>query len=133
MFGGMPSYQIGGGEYIHNNPYSLILQVTRLGFTGTLAIIIGYLVGFFILLKSFKIDTKIATVGAIAIALSSYFMLIIPAGHITKAETIGLMAPVIGGFYLIFQKKYWQGAIITMIYSCLGFMKHPQMSYGNFY
>ena len=55
--------------------------------------------------------------------------MIIPAGHNTKAATIGWMAPVIAGFYLIFQKKYGWGIILTMVYTCLGLMLHPQMSY----
>lgn len=129
MFCGMPSYQIGGGQTTRISWGKPISLISHLGFAGTLSILIGYFLGFFILLKAFKVDTKLSVIGSLAISMSSYFFLIIPAGHVTKAVTIGLMAPVIAGFYLIFQKKYGWGIILTMIYTCLGFMQHPQMSY----
>ena len=47
--------------------------------------------------------------------MSSYFFLIIPAGHETKALTLGMMAPVIGGFFLIFRKNYGWGAALVML------------------
>ena len=43
--------------------------------------------------------------------------------------TLGMMAPVIGGFFLIFRRKYALGAALVMLYSSIGMMKHPQMSY----
>lgn len=129
MFCGMPSYQIGGGQTTRISWGKPISLISHLGFAGTLSILIGYFLGFFILLKAFKVDTKLSVIGSLAISMSSYFFLIIPAGHVTKAVTIGLMAPVIAGFYLIFQKKYGWGIILTMVYTCLGFMQHPQMSY----
>lgn len=129
MFCGMPSYQIGSGQTTSVPWGKTISLISSLGFAGTLSILIGYFLGFFILLKAFKADTKLAVIGSLAISMSSYFFLIIPAGHVTKAVTIGLMAPVIAGFYLIFQKKYGWGIILTMVYTCLGFMQHPQMSY----
>ncbi len=129
MFSGMPSYQIAGGKYIWGGWYKPLPFITTIGFKGVFALLIGYFLGFFILLKAFKVDTKLSIVGSLAIAMSTYFFLIIPAGHNTKAATIGWMAPVIAGFYLIFQKKYGWGIILTMVYTCLGLMLHPQMSY----
>jgi len=129
MFCGMPAYQVSEGEPVGSSFRTPLWKIVLVGFTGTLSVLLGYFLGFFILLKAFKVDTKISVVGSLAIAMSSYFFLIIPAGHVTKAVTIGLMAPVIAGFYLIFQKKYGWGIILTMVYTCLGFMLHPQMSY----
>ena len=132
MFGGMPTYQIGGGKYpapAVDIPYS---RITRLWFTGLLALFMGYFIGFFILLRAFKINEWISIIGAIAITLSTYFLLIIPAGHNAKVVAIALLAPIIGGFYLIFQKKYGWGAIITLIYTSIGIMAHPQMTYYIF-
>ena len=79
-------------------------------------------------MKAFKIDTWLAIVGAIAMALSSYFFIIIAAGHNSKVVALGLLAPVIAGFYLIFQKKYAWGAALTMIYTMLAVLSHPQMT-----
>ena len=129
MFAGMPTYQITSGKTIATTIGSPLKHLSTLFFSGTLAILLGYFIGFFILLKSFKVNVWVSIVGALSVAMSSYFFLIIPAGHLTKAATIGLMAPVIAGFYLIFQKKYGWGVILTMVYTSLGFMQHPQMSY----
>ena len=61
-----------------------------------------------------------------------YFFIIIVAGHESKALTLGLLAPVIAGFYLIFRKKYLWGVCLTMLYTAFGLYKHPQMSYYIF-
>lgn len=131
MFGGMPNYQIG-----YSYPQSYILlplsKATRLGFTDAIAWLIGYFIGFFILLRAFKVNPWISIAGAIAITLSSYFIVILAAGHILKAIAIGLLAPVIGGFYLIYQKKYGWGILLTMIYTAMAIMSHPQMTYYIF-
>jgi hypothetical protein len=128
LFSGMPSYQISGHydsiDYLHP-----LLVVSRLGFSGILMRVIWYFIGFFILLRSFKVHVGVSIVGAVAITLSSYFFIILEAGHYTKAQTIAMFAPIIGGFFLIYNKKYWLGTIFTLVYVMLGFMAHPQMSY----
>ncbi|MBP5422314.1 MAG: YfhO family protein [Paludibacteraceae bacterium] len=129
MFGGMPTYQITTGKTELSAPYGFLTKCVRLGFKDTLMFLICYFLSFFILLKSFRINTLLSVVGAIAISMSSYFYIIIPAGHFTKACGIAMMAPVLAGFYLIFHKRYILGALLTMLYVCLGFMMHPQMSY----
>ena len=132
MFGGMPTYQIGGNDYPSPTvdiPYD---KISRLGFVGLMALFIGYFVGFFILLRAFKVNEWLSIIGSIAITLSTYFLLIIPAGHNAKVIALGLLAPIIGGFYLIYRKKYGWGAIITLIYTSLGIMVHPQMTYYIF-
>ena len=75
MFGGMPTYQI-AYIYPQNNAMTPMSSLTRLGFTGTLAWFIGYFLGFFILLRGFKVNTWVSIVGSIAITLSSYFIII---------------------------------------------------------
>ncbi|MCL2311964.1 MAG: YfhO family protein [Firmicutes bacterium] len=135
MFSGMPTYQIGGGTTQSQKALVPLDKISRLGgaFTNdTLAIIFSYLLCFFILLKSFKVNTWLSIVGSMAITLSSYFFIIIEAGHVTKAFTIAYMAPVIAGFFLIYNKKYIWGIIFTMLFCTLGLTLHPQMSYYYF-
>lgn len=132
MFSGMPTYQIGSLQYPEPAVTIPFFSIIHLGTTGVLALLLGYLIGFFILLRSFKINHWLAIIGAIALTLSSYFLLIIVAGHNAKVWAIGLLAPIIGGFHLIFQKKYGWGAILTLIFTSLGIMKHPQMTYYIF-
>ncbi len=132
MFGGMPTFQIGGGKYptpAVDIPYG---KITRLGFTGVVALILGYFIGFFILLRAFKINEWLSIVGAIAMTMSSYFFVIIAAGHNAKVVALAFLAPVIGGFYLACQKKYGWAAVLTLVYTFLGVMQHPQMTYYVF-
>jgi hypothetical protein len=132
QFSGMPTYQITSGKITSESYLTPLEKVSYLWFNDILKMIVLYLLGFFILLRAFKINVWLCIVGAIAITLSSYFFIILEAGHYTKANTIALMAPVLGGFFLIFNKKYLIGAIFTMVYCALGLVIHPQMAYYFF-
>ncbi len=134
MFGGMPTYQITGslpsGE-VRNG----MAKVAHLGMEGgweAIGIIFAYFFGFFLMLRCFKVNPWLSIIGGLAIGLSTYFLLIIPAGHVTKAMALGFLAPVIGGFYAIFRKQYWLGAPLTTLYGILGITLHPQMTYYIF-
>jgi len=131
MFSGMPNYQIGGGHY---KSATLLKPLKRIALAGhrqgaTPAILIVYFISFFILLRAFKVNPWLSIVGAVAIGLSSYFLVIIPAGHITKTSTIALMAMAIGGFHLIYRKRYGPGALLTAFPVAIAFVNHPQMGY----
>lgn len=132
MFSGMPDYQVGGGHYKSTSllaPFEIILHR---GHWNTAWIFIIYFFCFFILLRSFEIDKWLSIVGSIAITLSSYFIVIIAAGHNSKTSTIALISVVMAGLYLIFRKKYGLGAIFVMLFSAIGFSTHPQMAYYLF-
>ena len=134
MFSGMPTYQITG-----NLPTSELRatmeQISHAGFAGDwtiVGIIFAYFFGFFLMLRCFKINPWLSIIGGLAIGFSTYFLLIIPAGHMTKAAALGFLAPVIGGFYAIFRKQYWLGAPLVAIYGTLSLNLHPQMTYYIF-
>ena len=135
MFGGMPAYQITVKN--PSDPFSAFIsaidrffrKLSTLFFDSVFGLLMGYFIGFFIMLLCFGVNKWLSIIGAIALAMSSYFFLIIPAGHESKAVSLAMMAPVIGGFFLIFRKKYVLGALLVMLYSSFGLMKHPQMSY----
>ena len=134
MFGGMPTYQITGslpsGE-VRNG----IAKIAHLGMEGgweAIGIIFAYFFGFFLMLRCFKINPWLSIIGGLAIGFSTYFFLIIPAGHVTKAVALGFLAPVIGGFYAIFRKQYWLGAPLMVLYGILSITLHPQMTYYIF-
>lgn len=131
MFSGMPNYQIGGGYYKSSGLLKPLKKILLAGHsqTKTPAILLLYFVCFFILLRCFRVDKWMSIAGAIAIGLSSYFLIIIPAGHITKTSTIALMAVAVGGFHLIFQKRYGWGFALTAIPTAVSFVNHPQMGY----
>ena len=134
MFGGMPTYQITGslpsGE-VRNG----MAKIAHLGMEGgweIMGIIFAYFFGFFLMLRCFKVNPWLSIIGGLAIGFSTYFFLIIPAGHITKAMALGFLAPVIGGFYAIFRKQYWLGAPLMVLYGILSITLHPQMTYYVF-
>ena len=134
MFSGMPTYQI-TGNLPTSEVRATIEQITHAGFAGDWAIvgiIFAYFFGFFLMLRCFKVNPWLSIIGGLAIGFSTYFFLIIPAGHVTKAVALGFLAPVIGGFYAIFRKQYWLGAPLVMLYGILGITLHPQMTYYVF-
>ena len=128
LFGGMPTYQIG-----FSTPTSRILGKLRKAYTfflGTVwAWFLTYLFGFFILMRAFDVNKWLSIIGSIAVTLSTYFLIIIVAGHIHKVLTIGYMACVIAGFVYIFKKRYLLGACLTMVFTAFGMILHPQMAY----
>ena len=134
MFGGMPTYQITGS--LHTGELRTNLEnIAHAGFQGDwqmIGIIFAYFFGFFLMLRCFKVNPWLSIIGGLAIGFSTYFFLIIPAGHVTKAVALGFLAPVIGGFYAIFRKQYWLGAPLVMIYGILSLTLHPQMTYYIF-
>ena len=132
MYSGMPNYQIGGGYY---KAYTLLRPVNNFVQKkgNTAWMVFMYFFCFFICLLCFDVDKWLSIVGAIAIGLSSYFLVIIAAGHFTKAVTIAAIAVVLGAFNLIFsKKKYLLGAVLTMLFVAAGATKHPQMFYYYF-
>lgn len=128
MFGGMPTYQIAGK--ITSASVSGWLKISIQNILGeTTSILFLYFIGFFLMLICFGINPWLSIIGALAIGMSSYFFLIIPAGHITKAFAIGALAPMIGGVFAIFRKRYWLGIPMLFIFGPYGILLHPQMTY----
>ena len=89
-----------------------------------------YLLGFYFLIISLRIDYRLAIVGAIAYAFSSYFFIIIEAGHNTKAHTIGYIAPLLASFLLVFRGKILLGFSLTALFTSLILnANHLQITY----
>lgn len=133
MFAGMPNFQSGGGHYKSSDLMKPLAKLLRPSHNDRLPMVFMlYFCCFFILLRSVGIDRWLAIIGALATGFSSYFYIIEPAGHHTKAWSIALMAVVAAGFFLIFRKKYGLGVSLTMIFTAMGFSPHPQMAYYMF-
>ena len=93
MFAGMPAYQI-SAEY-SASLIQYIDKIVMLGLPLPANYVFLFMAGFYFLLINMKIDKRVAVVGAVAFAFSSYFFLFIVTGHNSKAHAIGYMAPVI--------------------------------------
>lgn len=128
MFSGMPNYQIGGGHYASDSLLKPLSKVLSHRDNPVLMLLL-YLVCFFIMMRSFRVNKWLSIAGAFAVTLSSYFLVIIPAGHFTKITSIALCGLVLGGFRLVFDRKYLTGAVLTLIGVALAFKPHPQMFY----
>jgi uncharacterized membrane protein YjjP (DUF1212 family) len=128
MFGGMPAYQI--SVIYHGNLLKYVNSILMLGLPHPAGYVFLYMLGFFILLMALRVDPWVGIVGAIAFGFSSYFFIIIEAGHNSKAHAIGLMAPVVAGFILTYRGKYLLGGAITALFLGLElFANHLQITY----
>jgi len=128
MFGGMPAYQI--SVKYKSNLISYVDKIFRLGLPNPAGYVFLYFLGFFVLLLILGVDPWISIAGAIAFALSSYFFIILEAGHNSKAHAIAYMAPVLASIILSFRGKILLGGILTALFLALELNAgHPQISY----
>lgn len=128
MFSGMPAYQI---TVIW--PGNALKYVDKL-FHGFLpqpaGFIFLYLVGMFILLLCLRMDPLLAAVGAVAFAFSSYYLIIIEAGHNSKANAVGYMPLVLAGAWLLLHGRKLVGAALFALFLALEIsMNHVQVTY----
>lgn len=105
LFGGMPTFQI-SPSYPSNKLFSWITQFITLGLPSPANILFLMMIGFFILLLSMKMRWYVSLIGAIAWGFSSYFMILIVAGHIWKYLTLAYIPPTIAGVVLCYRGKY---------------------------
>jgi len=113
MFGGMPAWQI--SVVYSGNLIRYVKHIVQLGLPYPANAVFVYFLGFFVLLLVLGIDPWLSMAGAIAFGFSSYFFIIIGAGHTSKAFAIGYMAPVIAGIVLAYKGRYLKGALLTAI------------------
>ncbi|MDD4236720.1 MAG: YfhO family protein [Bacteroidales bacterium] len=131
MFSGMPTYLISTPK--EKNVFDKVQKIITFGVGGPLFYLFYYLLGFYILLIVFKLKPWLAVPGAIGFGFSSYFFIIIAAGHVTKALAIGYMAPVIAGFYLAYDRKALPGMLLMSFFLALQILtNHLQIVYYTF-
>jgi hypothetical protein len=128
MFGGMPAYQI--STQYPNNWLQTIDKLFMLGLPHPAGMVFLYFIGFYILLLCLKVDPWLAIVGALAYGFSSYFFIIIEAGHNSKAHAIGYMAPLLGSILITWRDKKILGAALTALFTGLElYSNHVQITY----
>jgi len=128
MFSGMPAYQI--STKYPNNWIKKIDRIIRLGLPRPVDYLFLYFMGFFILLLALKIDPWLALAGSIAFGFSTYFIIIIEAGHNSKAHAIAYMAPLLGSVIMTYRGKYLLGGILTAMFAALEIStNHLQITY----
>lgn len=129
IFGGMPTYQI-APNYDSMKPMSLVDSVYRLWLPGNVYYVFISLLGFYILLRAFNFKQWMSALGAIVWAFSSYFFIIIAAGHIWKVLTLAFIPPTIAGMVMCYRRKYLWGCVVTALFAALQIRSnHVQMTY----
>lgn len=127
MFGGMPGYMI--SVLYPGNLAEPLAGLPRSLFS-IASFIILYFIGFYVLLSSMKVNRWLSVAGAIAFGLSSYFIIIIGAGHASKANAIAFLPIVIAGVLMTFRGKQIPGAILFALGLSLELLAgHPQITY----
>ena len=128
MFGGMPAYQI--SVKYPNDILGFVDDILTLGLPGPANYLFLYMLGFYLLLLAFRLKPGLAAVGAFAFAFSSYFIIIIEAGHNSKAHAIGYLAPVLAGIIWTYRGKFLLGAAVTAFFVALQVhANHVQITY----
>lgn len=128
MFSGMPAYQI--SVLYTSNLIKGFSKLFRLYLPNPSGYVFLYLLGFYFLLVSLSIDYRLAIVGAIAFAFSSYFFIIIEAGHNTKAHAIGYLAPILASVLMVYRGKLLVGGVLTALFTSLMInANHFQITY----
>lgn len=129
LFSGMPNFQI-APSYPSNDLISWIGKAYSLWFPSPVNLIFIMMTGFFILLLTMKVRWYLALPGAIAYGFSSYFFIIIGAGHIWKFVTLAYIPPTIAGIVLCYRGKYLAGGALAALFATLQIASnHIQMSY----
>ena len=129
IFGGMPTYQM-SPSYDSTTSLKGVEKVYRLFLPDYVVLTFIMMLGFYILLRAFGISAWLAGLGGVIWAFSSYFFILIPAGHIWKFVTLAYIPPTIAGVVLAYRKKYLLGGIVTALFIALQIQSnHIQMSY----
>ncbi len=129
VFGGMPTYQM-APSYDSTDTLSGVMSAYHLWLPENVWLLFVYLLGFYILLRAFDFRQHLAVLGSVIWAFSSYFLIIIAAGHIWKVYALAYLPPMIAGIVLAYRGKYLWGFILTALFTAFEIKaNHVQMTY----
>lgn len=128
-FSGMPTYQT-APSYSSTDTLTTVMNAYHLWLPDNVWFLFAYLLGFYILLRAFDFRELLSVLGAIMWAFSSYFLIIIAAGHLWKVMALAYLPPMIAGVVLTYRGKYLWGFIVTAIFAAFEVKaNHVQMTY----
>ena len=129
LFSGMPTYQL-SPSYDSTDTLTAVAKAYHLWLPDNVWYLFVYLLGFYILLRAFDFRWHLAALGSIMWAFSTYFLIIIAAGHIWKVMALAYLPPMIGGIVLAYRGKYLWGMVVTALFAALEVhANHVQMTY----
>lgn len=128
-FSGMPTYQT-APSYKSVSVLNQAVKAYHLWLPENVWYVFAYLLGFYILLRAYDFRRALAVLGSVIWAFSSYFFIIIAAGHIWKVMALAYLPPLIAGIVLSYRGKYLWGFIVTAIFAAFEVdANHVQMTY----
>ena len=129
LFGGMPTYQM-SPAYDSGKVLDQVANAYHLWLPDYVWYLFAYLLGFYILLRAFDFRQHLAALGSVLWAFSTYFLIIIAAGHYWKVMALAYLPPMIAGIVLAYRGKYLWGFVVTAIFAALEVQaNHVQMTY----
>ena len=129
LFGGMPTYQM-APSYGSTDLLTKAVNAYHLWLPENVWFVFAYLLGFYILLRAFDFRQQLAALGSIIWAFSTYFLIIIAAGHIWKVWALAYLPPMIAGIVLAYRGKYLWGLLLTAVFTAFEInANHVQMTY----
>ena len=129
LFGGMPTYQM-APSYNSGDILQSGINAYHLWLPENVWYVFVYLLGFYILLRAFDFRWYLAMLGSVIWAFSSYFFIIIAAGHIWKVMALAYLPPMIAGIVLAYRGKYLWGLVVTAVFGAFEIRaNHVQMTY----
>ena len=129
LFSGMPTFQI--SPYYESNSLFYWLNKALGGCLPYPAnLLFMMMAGFLVLMYAFRVRWYFALLGSIAWGFSTYFIILIGAGHIWKFTTLAFIPPTIGGIVLCYRGRYIAGAAIAALFAMMQISSnHMQMTY----
>lgn len=128
MFGGMPSVQI-SIKYTGNlikNVFNEVMEVFPLPLGAVLISVIG----FYFMAIMIGASPWIGLLGGLAYGFTTYDIIILEAGHNTKALAIALMAPALGSIIMAYRRNAIWGIVLTAAIMTLQIgVNHLQITY----
>ena len=125
----MPTYQM-APSYKSSDTLNTAISAYHLWLPENVWYVFAYLLGFYILLRAFDFRWYLAALGSVMWAFSTYFLIIIAAGHIWKVWALAYLPPMIAGVVLAYRGKYLWGLALTGIFAAFEvFANHVQMTY----
>lgn len=129
LFSGMPTFQI-TPTYPSDSLFSWITKVYGLGLPSPSNLLFMMMFGFLILMACMRVRWYYGLIGAVAWCFSTYFIIIIGAGHIWKFVTLAYIPPTLGGIILAYRGRYLAGSAIAALFAMMQIISnHVQMSY----
>ncbi len=128
MFGGMPAYLIN-----IRYPAQIIKHATDwvLGvFAEPAGLLFWAMMAAWLMTVMMGMSAWIGIVVGLAYGLSTYFMLIIGAGHITKMWALVYAPAMTGAIYMTLRGRKWVGGALAALFASLEIgANHPQITY----